>query len=411
MTDEQKKNNRLLNKLIIYMGFSDDLIFWVLTDILFLSTVKGFSDVQISMFFTVGFWGSLLLSYPYFRLIKKLKLQTGMVINEILFLAASLMLLLSQSIVLMMIAQCLYCIALDTFSIGDVLVHDLCRKSEGRRDFVKCRSQRATLYGVLSLIFALMVYSLMKVNASLPMIIQTGLTVCSLVLVLIIAKESKERVPFQKDSQTVSNKKTKFNNLTWTYILLAVFTSAFLALFLTNSKILLNDDATTLYGAERAVEIFSSIIIATRVAKIIGNSIPPLIRKKVKKYQGVAVAVVAVLLIAMSLTLLSFSYPQASAILVGISIVVVYLVFDPLCSITKYLFINGLSEQQELSAIFTVNMSGNILQAVISSIITIILVKGTMLGVMQLIALFAIISLIISIIGLCIYRRLHKTSK
>jgi len=411
MTDEQKKNNSLLNRLIVYKGTSDDLIFWVLTDVLFLSSVKGFTDVQISMLFTGGFWGSLILSYPYFRIIKKLRIQTGMILNQTLLLIASLMLLLSRSIVTMMIAQCIYYVAVDSFGIAEIFIHDLCRKSAGKRDFVKCTSRSASLYGVLSMIFALQIYPLMQINGSLPMILGACMTVYSLVFVILIARDSKDMVPFQKESPEIQEKKTGFGRLTWIYIVLAVFTSTFLAVSLTNLKILLNDNITMVYGAGRAVALFSGMIIVTRAAKILGNVIPDLVQKKVRKYQGVAVGVTGTALIAMVLILLSFSFPQSSAVLVGIGITIVYMMFDPLCNITHYLFVNGLSEQQELSAIFTVTLAGNVLQAVLSSIVTLLLARGAMHGVMQLLTAVAVLAVIISILGLCVYRRTKKAAR
>jgi len=102
---------------------------------------------------------------------------------------------------------------------------------------------------------------------------------------------------------------------------------------------------------------------------------------------------------------------QSSPILVSISIAIVCTVFDPLYNTTRYLFLNGLSGQQELSAIYIVNLAGNILNSVLSSIITLLLVRGTMLDVMQILTLVAVITLLISILGLYFYRRRLSAGK
>lgn len=57
---EQERVHRLKIATLIFKGTSDDLLFWVLIDTLFLTVVKGFTDVEVSLVFTVSFWVALL---------------------------------------------------------------------------------------------------------------------------------------------------------------------------------------------------------------------------------------------------------------------------------------------------------------------------------------------------------------
>ena len=71
-----KKTGAFPNALFcIYQAVSDDMIFWAMFDVLFLTMNKGFTMVQVSLLFTISYWVAIALQVPSYYLSRKIKAE------------------------------------------------------------------------------------------------------------------------------------------------------------------------------------------------------------------------------------------------------------------------------------------------------------------------------------------------
>ncbi len=183
---EQERVHRLKIATIIFKGTSDDLLFWVLIDTLFLTAVRGFTATEVSLAFTVSFWVALLFKRFAYESIKRMRVGKSIVFSAVLFLAAAVLITLGPNLPIVIAGQCLYEIAPDFYDVSAILMRDICDRDKKGRDFVRSSALASTMYSVITLVTALLIDPLMNANPFLPMIICIVSRVFSLVLAVEI---------------------------------------------------------------------------------------------------------------------------------------------------------------------------------------------------------------------------------
>ena len=88
MEEKLKKFNRIFPW---YSGLSDDLLFWIVIDTLFLTIVKGFTASQIVSLTSISLMAYIIFQIPFLKLIKKIGNTKSVRLGSSIFLISSIL--------------------------------------------------------------------------------------------------------------------------------------------------------------------------------------------------------------------------------------------------------------------------------------------------------------------------------
>jgi len=370
----------------IYMGTSDDLLFWVLIDTLFLSVVKGLCTEQISFIFSASFWALLLIRYPCYLLVRRLDIAGSVIIGSVIFLVSSVLLTFGNSMPLFIAGQCLYMVTPTFIDMGDVIMKELCATAEPKEDFVQAKAFTGFLYGVVTLITALLTNPLMKLNPYLPML----LCVLSRVISLLIAIRIKKARPWaqEKRAASVKNIVRKIPRSTVSYLIMVVAVGIFFSISGQNIKLLFQNVLSDNFSESDVIRVFSWALIGTRIAKIAGSGIVSLIRRASKNYEKIAVTAAGILFLPPAMGIFACLTRGTTAIvLAGSALILNNLMYNIMSVLRSQLLLDRLNQSQIVSVLFVRDTSVTVLTALASTLVTLMIVKPGMLSVMVILAM------------------------
>lgn len=201
-----------------------------------------------------------------------MKVCNALVWSAILFLAAAVLITFGPTLPFVIAGQCLYVIAPAFYDVMDILIKELCRRDTKGKDYVQSSSLASTLYSVITLLAALYMSPLMAVNPYLPMYICITVRVFSLVLAIGIDALAKDIVGLDERHKPLL-KGRYFDQSTVSYLFMAACFGAFCSLAISYLKLLVQDNMAAVFSGSFVATAYSICIIATRVAKILGNRI------------------------------------------------------------------------------------------------------------------------------------------
>jgi len=394
----KKNNNKLLRAMKIFIGTSDDLMFWALMDTLFLSVVKGLDAVQISLIFSIAYWIAPLLRIPCFYFLKKVDNGTRAMIACVLFLLASLALTFGNSMFFYVLGQILYSISPAFFDAADVMLKDVCRSSEPAADYVQQRLSANVMYTVISIVTALLLNPLMEINNYLPMYLCVAMRIFSLIYSFRVRSMHQWKMAETKDTgrphSAPMRKSTKM------YLICSIFVVVFLTLAGTNLKIHFQSTLGAVFPEDQVVKVFSYVILGTRFAKLAGNFLGKLLGKFTTENQKTLVLLAALAISCPALAAVSsFLSGNEAVLLAGVGLLLRFVFYDPLQTYSTNNLIDRLNSQQAANILFLKRTLLDVVKAFFSTIITFILAKSGMQLVLVLLSAIAFLILLFAVLG------------
>ena len=277
-----KLNDRTMKKsnwlYVIYQSFTSDLLFWIVIDNLFLSTVKGFSAFEIVLITLGGLLMSLIL-YPLTNLIvKKSSNKTSIILGSISYVIAITMFMFSNNIFSFFIAQTFYNVSTPFKMVSCMMLKNNLEEKNKKEEFIKWQSYGKLGYAIITLIVALFAGPLFNINPYLPVVLSLACAIIGLILSFIYSdtpsKEQEEKTVF-KITSLLTNKTMLLimvvNILTvGTYIFLHTKTTLLIQSVCEEVQISLVNTSL----------IISGIVFGSRLCRALSNLLYPEIYKK-----------------------------------------------------------------------------------------------------------------------------------
>ena len=380
----------------LYQGISDDLLFWALFDVLFLTINKGFTPVQISLVFTVSYWAAIVLQIPSYRLIRKLKAGGSIIFGSFLFLAAAVLITFGNSIIIITAGQCLYRMAALFQSMSSAIVENAVSGERKRKDYVRLMSGANVVISVISFIAACTVNSLFAINPNLPMYICIGFCACSCVLAVLISRYDTEKEAGIKKVLVPGRKTSAVDTVTITCLVLSVVGNVILMISGCNLRIFLEQSLTETFDAERVVLLYSLVMIGTRIFKLSSNlSAYVNARRDDHKNQGTALVVYATAMISVLGTAACLGSGISSVVLVAAGILLRAVVYDPYRVVVSDYMLRRLNHDKMLTVLYWDSYSKILCNALFSSLTTVIIAVSGLQGVMLLLLGLSVVLLLV----------------
>lgn len=358
-TEKSIKKSNLL--YVFYATFNSDLLFWIVVDSLFLTTVKGMSEFNVLLITMLGMLFSILL-YPLNNLvIKKISNKWSNIIGSVCYLLAIILFTVCNHLIGFIIAQTIYGCA-SPFKQAATIILKNNLQAQGKEDeFVKWKSYGRLGYSIITAIIAACSGVLFNVWAYLPMILSICGAVISLILSIIYSEDKSED---EKPEEVGCIKKLLKNKL-----MVIIFLSN---LILVSTYVFLQTKASLLiqnicfkqnFEVAKVSIIVSVIILISRLFRVGANFFSPFIYKKMKNKANILKVVSYCLLIAGILFALGGNLNinvYFNLILISLGLFIVVSVRDLYGTIENKIIINNFEKQEQKQALVLANVYGNI---------------------------------------------------
>ena len=287
-----QKNNWLY---VAYYSFNSDLLFWIVINNLFLTTVKGFSAFDIVFITMVGL-GASLLFYPITNLIvKKTSNKTSIVLGSACYCVAIILFMCCNNIVGFMVGETLYQLSSPFRMVSNVMLKNNLEEQNKQQDFVKWQSYGKLGYAIITLIISLFAGILFNIYAYLPVFFSLACAFIGLVLSFIYSDSSQKQETI-KDSVPI---KSLIKNKTMVLIMLMNLVAVGTYIFLQGKATLLIQyvcEDVNLNLAKISL-IVSGLVFGSRLMRVISNFVFPKIYNKVHNKSKIVMTISTLILI------------------------------------------------------------------------------------------------------------------
>lgn len=273
---------------LIFHTFTADLLFWIVIDNLFLSTVKGFSAFQIVLVTLLGLAFSLLL-YPLTNyIVKKTSNKTSIVLAALCHVIAISLFMVCNNIIGFIIGQTFYSLSSPFKTVSSVMLKNNLKEQGKIEDFVKWKSYGKLGYATITLIVSMVAGVLFNIHAYLPLILSLGFAIIGLVFSFIYSDSNQKEETINIKQNSVSLFKNKTMILIMLMNIIAVGTYIFLQQKATLLIQYVLEDVNV--NISKISLIISGIVFGSRLCRVIANLIYPKVYKNMtNKYKIVMV--------------------------------------------------------------------------------------------------------------------------
>ncbi len=315
-----------------FSGLSSDLLFWIVIDTLFLTTVKGFSASEVVSFASVSILISMLVQIPLYKLIKRIGNENSVKLGSLLLLLGSITLTLGTNYFILVLGKSLVEIAFSLQNMSNAILRNNLNLDSQGSSYIKIQSRGNTIYAVITMIISLFASILFNMNAYLPMIF----CILSCVIVFILSFQIKE---YSNDKNSVDDKKNevekgykkKYSKI---LILTILFYGIILALISEGQgegKLLIQYELATNFTIENTAIILGIIIFISRIFRVGANVIFEKIHNKIKP--KVIIAIPIILIVAILLILIGAKLDEillVKYITMSLGYIIILFIRDPI---------------------------------------------------------------------------------
>lgn len=252
----------------IYDGLSKDLLFYIAIDSLFLTVVKGFSAVDISLLGVFPTLVCIALQPVIIRLIKKLGNVHSSRFGTLILLGSSLVLTFGTGFVIIAIGQLLYDIAFVFKNVETIVLRNNLKYQGKPKDvYNRIRGSSNSIYAVITFIISLIVGILFNINAYLPMYFCIFFCFISVILSFSFYEVKYD---IQEEKEVRINEKSSQKVLICGLISYILFLGIVI-IGQQDGKLFIQYQLTDWYGIELTAIYLSWIVAASRICRIVLN--------------------------------------------------------------------------------------------------------------------------------------------
>ena len=348
---------------VMYKTFTSDLLFWIVIDNLYLSTVKNFSAFQIVLITMLGLAFSLIL-YPLTNfIVKKNSAKTSIVIGASMHLFAIILFMVSNSLIGFVVGQIFYCVSSQFNTVANVILKNNLLSQNKQDEFVKWQSYGKLGYAIITMIVSLIAGFMFNVSAYLPLFFSLGCAVVGL-FISIFYEDTKSEIDTQNEtSEVVFSNKLMRNKIMILIMLMNIFA--------VGTYVFLQQKATLLIqyvcqdvniDIAKISIIVSGIVFGSRVVRVLSDIIFPKIYNKTKNKSRIVIAISLLILLSNICFALGGNLPinyVVKLILITIGFYIILSVRDMYGTIENKIIATSFKQNEQKQAYVLANIYGN----------------------------------------------------
>ncbi len=387
-----KKRIVLSNKIYpLFAGLSGDLIFYVTINTLFLTEVKKFSALEISSLTTISLLVMIILNPLVIKIINKIGALNSVKVGVMLLFLGAFLITVGNNYFTILIGSILYEAYAYFKKMDTIILRNNLSFLNEKDKYLEYESKGSLVFAVVTMLPALISGFLFNLNPYLPMIGCLIFCVINLFLVnfLYEVKTPNEKV-IKKDIR-----KVKITHLVFLLLLLFAVCYSIIDLGQSNSKLFIQYKLNSFLSLENVSIILTIIISVSKIVRVLANYFFLTIYEK---YKSKVLSIIGYsLLISFTLILIGNFLPfkMFGIILMSIGFCVFLAIRDPFDNYIKELLLDNTNPSDHEVMINKLNFTRKIGKLIISSLITLILLKDNLTYVMVFLLGLSCFSLVI----------------
>lgn len=407
MNNVEKNKIEFSNKIHPYLaGFSDDLMFWAAINTLFLTILKGFHASQISLISAISIFISIIVQKIIFKIIKKMGNLLSFRFGLVLLLISAIMIIISKSIYLMVIAYVIYHIAFYFTNMGSVILKRNLKALNKEDDFVKLQSRASLVYAISTMIISFISGFIFNINMYLPMII-------CVIICLINIFMSKYIYEYKDNDLVNNNAKKEKNKVNWTKVIIYIIL-VYGLLYATvetlqeNGKIFIQYRMQDYMTVSRT-SIYLTIIIAfSRISRVLSDVFFNKLYSFLKKRFIILLNILLFLSALFMILGYIISFNVISSLVMALGFIILLFVRDPIMNFTKNELLDNCRMKDQEEVIHKYNLCRRIVRCIFATTASLILLK---IDMMYLIIILLGLAMLYLPITINLYKKLIKNNK
>ena len=394
MKQNIKKINRSIKLYPLFSAFSADLILFVSIDTLFLTLVKGLNASQIAIMTTVSLLFSIIMRTPVLSIAKKIGNTNSIRLGTLLFLIATIILTFGKTFTAMIIYKCTYEIAYMFLNMLNILLKNNLISISKENQYYNIRNKSKIIYSVITMLAALISGYLFNLNGYLPMYI--SILIYSIVVITSFLLYEENNLTKKEIKKKNRLKQKNISIIFWIILSNVVFRSIIMT-GQGNSKLFMQYDFQKYLSIESVTYYITVIVFISRIARLVGNMFFGKIYEKIKDKFSIVLSVF--LSLAFFLLLIGHFLPIPFICKVIIMALGFFLILATRDSFQVYIedtALNIVDKEEQQKIMLDLEIYRKIGTLIISTAITLILLKYELVIIMFLLLILSVIEIFIS---------------
>ena len=290
MEQNIKKINRSIKIQPLFSAFSDDLIFLVPIDTLFLTITKGLNASQIQFMTMLSLMIGILSRRVLLNLSNKIGNIKSLRLGSLLLLISAIIITFGKQPIIIYVYRVVYELAFMFLAMSLIVLKDNLQYINKGNEYFKIRNKTKILYSTTTMVTALLSGYLFNLNNYLPLFAQIVLCLIMFIMSFLlydVETESKNNDKVKKDSNIVK----KFVGINLLIILSFAISTTIVKLGQNNSKLFMQYDFQKFLSTEMVTYYITIIVFISRIARLLGNVIFGKVYKKANDKMNIIITV------------------------------------------------------------------------------------------------------------------------
>lgn len=392
-----------------FTGLSEDLLFWVAINTLFLTVVKNFTASQIVSLTSVSLIVCILFQVPLLNLIKKIGNTKSVRLGALLLLLSSILLTFGTNYIVVVMGQILYEVSFTFQNMANVILKNNLELQNRQNEYIRYRTNANTVYATVTMIISFVASFMFNINNYLPMI-------CCILSCFICFLLSFNMIDYSDNDcikTTTQKQKVKiFKNENYSKPIIFAIISYGLFYPIVNSgqengKLFIQQELLKNFNVEKTALIIGAILCVSRIVRVISNISFNKIHNKCNDKIGFLLPI----LLLLSLCLIGCGYFITSSIklkiiIMSLGYIIILFIRDPFKVYIQDLVLRKSKNHHQQSLLTTLDLSRKIVRLIVSLSFTIILINNPMIIIIIILIILAVVEIIIS---LYLYKLLQES--
>ncbi len=402
MERDIKKINRSIKIQPLFSAFSDDLIFLVPIDTLFLTITKGLNASQIQFITMLSMIVGILSRKMLLNISNKIGNIKSLRLGSFLLLISAVILTFSNQFPIICFYKIIYELAFIFLHMSLIVLKNNLQSIDKGSDYFKIRNKTKIMYSTTTIITSLLSGYLFNLNNYLPMFLQ--ILLCAIMFgmsFLFFEAKVENNAKVQKNN----NVKNNLNKITLLIIISFAMSITIIVLGQNNSKLFMQYDIQKILSTEMLTYYMTIIVFISRISRLLGNIIFGKLYKNVKHKMNIIITLL--LILAFSLLIIGHFLNVDITYKVIIMSMGFFLILATRDSFKVYLedvALENTSKEEQQKVMVDMEIYRKVFSLIGSAMFTLILIKYELIVI-------EFILLGMCIIELFINRRLYKSLK
>ena len=394
MCNESNYINKFIKIYPFLKGFTDDLLFFIAIDTLFLTVVKGLSAQEIVLLTTISSFFSIICRLLLIKVIRKIGNTYSVRLGMSLLLISAIFITFGTNYFWLILGKIIYEISWVFKDMENVMLKNNLTVIGKENEYAKIANKGMIVYAFLTFIVSLTSGIIFNINPYLPMIICILICIVANIIYFFMKDVSNNNIT---NCNVTKNKKIKLSK----FIIVILISYAIFFGVVTagqqNSKLLIQYELSDLYNTTK-VSLYLGIIVAfSRIARLLSTIVFGKVYSKLKDKSMIVLAIM--LLGAFLFIMLGYFCPitYLKFLLMSVGFCLILSARDPFRLYTQDVVLKITTPEEHQVAISYIQFARKVGTTMCSLVISAILLKWPLIYVIFEISILAIIEIIITL--------------